>query len=172
MELSIRYNECNKLRSINCFEKIVLKVSGYWREWTFHCFKRMQYDLSLQLKNGLLVNNARRGNVNTLNNCCLVDKQIRWLDFLTLCETGLSAVSLIKLIMSKTKFTINSNGSVKVEGDFEIVDTNGSVYGLQGRTIVSLCRCGRSSNKPFCDGSHKEHFEHDAKAFDLPPKKV
>lgn len=71
-----------------------------------------------------------------------------------------------------TKLIINNNGSIKIEGDFEIVDKDGNAYGLQGRTIVSLCRCGRSANKPFCDGSHKEHFEHEAKAFDLPPKKV
>jgi CDGSH-type Zn-finger protein len=74
--------------------------------------------------------------------------------------------------MSGTRITINSNGSVKIDGDFEIVDSSGNNYGLQGRTVVSLCRCGRSANKPFCDGSHKGHFEHDAKAFDLPPKKV
>src|SRR5476649_1697381 len=75
-------------------------------------------------------------------------------------------------IMEKTKLTINSNGSVKVEGGFEIVDVQGNQYGLQGRTIVSICRCGLSANKPFCDGSHKGHFEHEAIAFDLPPKKV
>jgi len=74
--------------------------------------------------------------------------------------------------MTKVKLTINSNGSVKVEGDFEIVDTQGNAYGLQERTVISLCRCGRSLNKPFCDGSHKGHFEHESKAFDLPPKKV
>lgn len=74
--------------------------------------------------------------------------------------------------MSKTKLTINSNGSVKIDGDFEIVDKDGNAYNLQGRTIVSICRCGLSQNKPFCDGSHKNHFEHDAIAFDLPPKKV
>ena len=74
--------------------------------------------------------------------------------------------------MAATKLIINNNGSIKVEGDVEIVDKAGNAYGLQGRTILSLCRCGRSGNKPFCDGSHKEHFEHDAKAFDLPPKKV
>jgi len=74
--------------------------------------------------------------------------------------------------MASTKLTINSNGSVKVDGDFEIVDAQGNQYGLQGRTIVSICRCGLSANKPFCDGSHKGHFEHDAQAFDLPPKKV
>lgn len=74
--------------------------------------------------------------------------------------------------MSQVKLTINSNGSVKIDGDFEIVDKNGTPYGLQGRTVVSLCRCGHSANKPFCDGSHKGHFEHEAVAFDLPPRKV
>lgn len=74
--------------------------------------------------------------------------------------------------MSKTKITILNNGSAKIDGDFEIVDKEGNTYGLQGRTIVSICRCGLSENKPFCDGAHKGKFEHEAKAFDLPPKKV
>lgn len=73
--------------------------------------------------------------------------------------------------MAGTKITVNSNGSLKIEGDFEIVDKEGNVYGLQGREVVSICRCGLSQNKPFCDASHKGHFEHEAKAFDLPPKK-
>lgn len=74
--------------------------------------------------------------------------------------------------MATTKITINNNGSLKVEGDFEIVDAQGNSYGLQGRTVLSLCRCGQSKNKPFCDGSHKAGFEHDATAFELPPRKV
>lgn len=74
--------------------------------------------------------------------------------------------------MSKTKITVNDNGSLKVEGEFEIVDKNGKQYHLGGREIVSICRCGLSKTKPFCDGSHKGHFEHDAVAFDLPPKKI
>lgn len=73
--------------------------------------------------------------------------------------------------MSKTKLTVLSNGSLKVQGDFEIVDKDGNVYDLGGRDLVSLCRCGLSKNKPFCDGSHRNHFEHTAEAFDLPPKK-
>lgn len=73
--------------------------------------------------------------------------------------------------MAAVKLTVNSNGSLKVEGDFEIVDAQGNVYGLGGRTAVSICRCGLSQNKPFCDGSHRGHFEHDAKAFDLPDRK-
>ena len=71
-----------------------------------------------------------------------------------------------------TKLIINNNGSVKIEGEFEIMDMNGNAYGLQGRTVVSLCRCGHSANKPFCDGSHKGKFEHEAKAFELPPRKA
>ena len=75
------------------------------------------------------------------------------------------------MYMATTRITVNSNGSLKVEGDFEIVDKNGNVYDLAGRTIISICRCGLSANKPFCDGSHKGHFEHNAVAFALPPKK-
>ncbi|MRX48338.1 CDGSH iron-sulfur domain-containing protein [Pedobacter puniceum] len=74
--------------------------------------------------------------------------------------------------MAKTKLTVNNNGSLKVEGDFEIVDKAGNVYHLGGREIISLCRCGLSKNKPFCDGAHKGHFEHDATAFDLPPRNI
>ena len=73
--------------------------------------------------------------------------------------------------IAKTKLTINSNGSIKVEGDFEIVDKSGTAYDLGGREIIGLCRCGLSKNKPFCDGSHNGHYEHDAIAFALPPKK-
>lgn len=73
--------------------------------------------------------------------------------------------------MSATKITVNNNGSLKIEGEIELVDKNGMPYHLGGREVISLCRCGLSKNKPFCDGSHKGHFEHDAIAFDLPPKK-
>jgi CDGSH-type Zn-finger protein len=74
--------------------------------------------------------------------------------------------------MAKTKITVISNGSLKIEGDFEIVDKDGNLYDLGGRDVVSICRCGLSKNKPFCDASHKGHFDHNAVAFSLPPKKV
>ncbi len=73
--------------------------------------------------------------------------------------------------MSKTKITINSNGSIKVEGEFEILDKSGAQYDLGGREIIALCRCGLSKNMPFCDGAHKGNFEHEAIAFALPQKK-
>ena len=72
------------------------------------------------------------------------------------------------------KITVNKNGPFRVEGDdIQIVDPEGRPYGLGGRTVVSLCRCGQSTNKPFCDGSHKHHgFQDDPVARDLPPKPV
>lgn len=73
--------------------------------------------------------------------------------------------------MSKTKITVNPNGSLKIEGNFEIVDKAGNHYDLQGREVLGLCRCGQSKNKPFCDGSHNGNFEHESIAFALPPKK-
>jgi CDGSH-type Zn-finger protein len=72
--------------------------------------------------------------------------------------------------MAKTRIVVKSNGSLKVEGDFEIVDMEGRPYGVGGREIVSLCRCGLSKTKPFCDGAHKGVFQEEAVAFDLPPK--
>ena len=72
--------------------------------------------------------------------------------------------------MATTKLTIKSNGAIKVEGNFEIVDANGNVFDLGGREAVALCRCGLSQNKPFCDGAHKGHFDHESKAFQLPTK--
>jgi CDGSH-type Zn-finger protein len=75
--------------------------------------------------------------------------------------------------MEKVKITVMKNGPLRLEGEAEIFDQDGKLYGLGGRTILSLCRCGLSTNKPFCDGSHKHHgFEHESEAFDLPPKKV
>ena len=45
---------------------------------------------------------------------------------------------------------------LRIEGQgLTIVDQQGRPFGLAGRTVVSLCRCGASANKPFCDGSHK-----------------
>jgi hypothetical protein len=51
--------------------------------------------------------------------------------------------------MPSTKITVNDNGSLRIEGDFEIVDKTGARYDLGGRETVSVCRCGRSQNKPF-----------------------
>lgn len=72
--------------------------------------------------------------------------------------------------MPATKITVLNNGSLRVEGDFEVVDQDNKPFGLAGRTRVTLCRCGQSSNKPFCDSTHKTcGFDSVVLAFDLPP---
>ena len=69
-----------------------------------------------------------------------------------------------------TKIIVRPNGSLRVEGEFEIVDQEGKAYGLAGRTTIGLCRFGHSANKPFCDGSHKQMgFSDPSIARDLPP---
>jgi CDGSH-type Zn-finger protein len=74
--------------------------------------------------------------------------------------------------MASTRITVSNNGSLRVEGDFEIVDQEGRPFGIGGRSRVSLCRCGQSANKPFCDGAHKScGFASVLVAFDLPAPK-
>lgn len=68
------------------------------------------------------------------------------------------------------KITINNNGSIRVEGAFEICDPEGKPFDLAGRTVIGLCRCGASANKPFCDGAHRKvNFESCCPARALPP---
>ncbi|MDX2128146.1 MAG: CDGSH iron-sulfur domain-containing protein [Chloroherpetonaceae bacterium] len=54
-----------------------------------------------------------------------------------------------------TKITILNNGSIKIEGEIEVLDMNGDKFDLKGKTTIHLCRCGESAKKPFCDGAHK-----------------
>ena len=71
-----------------------------------------------------------------------------------------------------TKITVKDNGSIKVEGDFEICDSSGTPFGLAGRKAISLCRCGHTKNSPFCDGAHAScRFESKVTAVELPPMK-
>jgi CDGSH-type Zn-finger protein len=73
--------------------------------------------------------------------------------------------------MAATKVTVNNNGSLRIEGDFTMQDAQGKEFGLGGRTVISLCRCGHSANKPFCDGSNKvKGFDSSCEARDLAPK--
>jgi CDGSH-type Zn-finger protein len=57
--------------------------------------------------------------------------------------------------MAATKITVRTNGSIRLEGNFELCDHDGNPFDLAGRTSISLCRCGHSNDKPFCDGSHR-----------------
>lgn len=54
---------------------------------------------------------------------------------------------------------VKPNGPYVVSGDLseiEIKDINGNKYDLTGKQAAALCRCGASTNKPFCDGTHSK----------------
>lgn len=72
--------------------------------------------------------------------------------------------------MAAARITVMNNGSLKIEGDFELVDSEGRPFGLGGRAKIALCRCGQSENKPFCDSSHKRcGFSSQIVAFEMAP---
>ncbi len=58
--------------------------------------------------------------------------------------------------MSEIKITAKKNGPYRIEGPVKLVDGDGNEYDLTGKPAFSLCRCGHSSNKPFCDGTHNK----------------
>jgi CDGSH-type Zn-finger protein len=77
-----------------------------------------------------------------------------------------------RYVAAMTKITVHDNGPLRIEGDLTICDASGKEFGLAGRHAVSLCRCGLSDNKPFCDGKHaRQGWQSACEATDLPPPK-
>ncbi len=64
--------------------------------------------------------------------------------------------------MAQVRITVRPNGPYRIEapeGAVEVVDINGNPFDLtaklkDGKLAFSLCRCGGSVTKPFCDGAH------------------
>jgi len=57
------------------------------------------------------------------------------------------------------KITARKNGPFRIEtteGEAVLLDAEGAEYDLTGKPAFSLCRCGGSVNKPFCDGTHSK----------------
>ena len=64
--------------------------------------------------------------------------------------------------MADVRIVATKNGPYRVEGDIDLFYENTPVR-TKGTTF--LCRCGASSNKPLCDGTHsKIGFQAAAKA--------
>jgi CDGSH iron-sulfur domain-containing protein 3 len=59
--------------------------------------------------------------------------------------------------MQEVVIKARHNGPYKITGPVRVTDADGNEYDLaeQGEA-VALCRCGGSSTKPFCDGTHKK----------------
>ena len=49
------------------------------------------------------------------------------------------------------------NGPYRVTGPVKVIDVDGNEYDLTEKgEVVALCRCGGSTTKPFCDGTHSK----------------
>ena len=48
------------------------------------------------------------------------------------------------------------NGPFVVEGPIRLIDADGNEYPVAAGKKVSLCRCGASTRKPFCDSTHSK----------------
>lgn len=55
--------------------------------------------------------------------------------------------------MDKSIIEVKDNGPYQLSGKFQLIDGNGNEY--ETASDISLCRCGRSGNKPFCDNTHE-----------------
>ena len=51
--------------------------------------------------------------------------------------------------------TVRDNGPYLVKGPVTILDADGTQHTSE-REVVALCRCGGSTTKPFCDGTHSK----------------
>ena len=56
--------------------------------------------------------------------------------------------------VSDVRIKVRESGPYLVTGPVTIVDCEGKEYTVTGEN-VALCRCGQSSTKPFCDGTHR-----------------
>ncbi len=59
--------------------------------------------------------------------------------------------------MPEIEIKVRENGPYLVTGPVTVVDADGNSYqqGKEGQPIA-LCRCGGSTTKPFCDGTHSK----------------
>ena len=56
--------------------------------------------------------------------------------------------------MADVTIDIIKNGPFIVNGTVELKDADGNAYPAKQR--MALCRCGASTTKPFCDGTHSK----------------
>ncbi|MGC8668445.1 MAG: CDGSH iron-sulfur domain-containing protein [Chthonomonadales bacterium] len=57
--------------------------------------------------------------------------------------------------MADVTIKVRENGPYQIIGRVKLVDADGNEIPIPDPDKVFLCRCGGSSSKPFCDGTHK-----------------
>lgn len=56
--------------------------------------------------------------------------------------------------MADVSIVVTENGPYKVQGPISLSDHAGNPVDVPAGKAVFLCRCGASTKKPFCDGTH------------------
>jgi len=57
--------------------------------------------------------------------------------------------------MPEVTIQVRKNGPYRIQGEITLIDHDGNPIPIpEGKTVISLCRCGASVTKPFCDGTH------------------
>jgi CDGSH-type Zn-finger protein len=57
--------------------------------------------------------------------------------------------------MADVTIQVRKNGPYRITGEFNLIDHDGNPVTMpEGKPWISLCRCGGSVTKPFCDGTH------------------
>ncbi len=57
--------------------------------------------------------------------------------------------------MADVKITVLQSGPLLVDGEVELKKSDGTSINVTQKPFA-LCRCGASTNKPFCDGTHSK----------------
>jgi uncharacterized Fe-S cluster protein YjdI len=78
------------------------------------------------------------------------------MDVVSLCPSGAlqyeNANGIAEIPSNPTTFRTTSEGQLEVRGDLAFVNVSNEIT---SDTRATLCTCGRSGNKPFCDNSHQ-----------------
>ncbi len=71
-------------------------------------------------------------------------------------DTAMLEIQLEEVVMADetVHITVRPSGPLRVEGHIVLKDADGREWDLTGKPAISLCRCGLSEKRPFCDGAH------------------
>ena len=58
--------------------------------------------------------------------------------------------------MADVTISLIGNGPVMIEGPITLLDQDDNPIETPAGKAIFLCRCGQSSENPFCDGTHKQ----------------
>ncbi|MFH0867379.1 MAG: (4Fe-4S)-binding protein [Bacteroidota bacterium] len=114
------------VHATNCFTELPKVFIPYERPWI-----RMNEALTNEI-------------ITTVNSCPT--------DALTFYWNNEGPKDQQKAGQSTTEISIIKNGPYIVKGAFKITDTDGNE--IETQSTASLCRCGYTKKRPFCDGSH------------------